>query len=278
MSPTQAETKATARLGRCLACGAKLKLDAEREGALPVAGCPGCGLSLVSVDQCDGFPPFVAPAIGREEAWKALAMERRFPIADGPARAREARLLLAPFWLRRAIQAGPQGRGGALRSAADMRPIGLPPISVAGAPPIGLDVAARTRTGDRMGRLPDGVEALGGVAIQVTIDPEGGDPAASLGTLTRDPAAAAWGLVYYPVWAFHYTLFEKEHYHVVDAVSGTAVGPARDVRWPAVAALSTAALVAVGIAIDPLAGAFAAVPAWVAGLGVMRASIRRYRR
>ena len=42
--------------------------------------------------------PSEGARLGRQEAWEALARERRWPAGSGSVELRSARMLLAPFW------------------------------------------------------------------------------------------------------------------------------------------------------------------------------------
>ena len=276
MSPTGLETTASSRLSRCVACGGKVRLAADHAAMIPVAACPLCGLAIFATEDFDVFPPFVPPRIDREAAWNALAAERRFPPGDGPARIKDGRLLMTPFWMEKRKGAGLEGRV-TFRSGADLTPVGIPSISPDGVIPRGLDLAARASTGDRMGRLPEAVRAIGALPVRVSLGPTDGHPGAALEALNKEPSGSAWSVVYYPIWAFHYALHEKEHHHAVDAVTGGTVGPAREVRWPVVAVAAATALIGAYLVLSPVLGAGAALPAWAAGLGVMRMSMRHYR-
>ena len=98
-------------------------------------------------------------------------------------------------------------------------------------------------------------------------------PAAS----PADPAASWWQLVYHPVWSFHYVVYNKEHYHVVDATTAQPIGPARRLRRGIVVIATMAPMLAIFLALEPFVGAAAALPAWLASLAAMRLTLRSQR-
>ncbi|HZI95154.1 MAG TPA: hypothetical protein VFE84_12980, partial [Patescibacteria group bacterium] len=220
------------------------------------------------------------PRAQQDLCWQALVTERRLPTEPGATQIRRARLLLVPFWRlvdesRRSLT-----RPGEVVSAADLSPVGLPCLNSRRRRIPGLDVEPRTRVGDAMGRLEGDPAALQAEVVDVMIGPDGGSPRAALDKLASESGAAArpwWQLVYYPVWSFHYILFNKEQYHIVDAVTARPVGPARRVRWALVVLGAIAPMLGVFVALAPIAGAAAALPAWLAGLVTMRLVLRSQR-
>jgi len=271
-----AEATIQTRLVRCGACNGKIKVTMDRV-AVP---CPLCGLTLLGTEHRPVLSPVVVPRAQQEICWRALVDERRLPGEPGATVIRAARLLLVPFWRlvdesRRSIT-----RPGEVVSAADLSPVGLPCLTSKRRSIPGLDVEPRTRVGDAMGRLEGGSTALRADVVNVMIGPEGGPAGPALDALESDSNAAArrrWQLVYYPVWSFHYVLYNKEQYHIVDAITARPVGPARRVRWGMVVLGAIAPMLGVFVALAPVAGAAAALPAWLAGLVTMRLMIRSQR-
>jgi hypothetical protein len=265
------------RLAWCGACNGKIKVTMDR---LAVS-CPLCGLTLLGSERDPVLSPVVVPRARQEICWRALVDERRLPMEPGATVIRSARLLLVPFWRlvdesRRSIT-----RPGEVVSAADLSPVGLPCLTTKRRSIPGLDVEPRTRVGDAMGRLEAGSAPLQADVVNVMIGPEGGPARAAIDALGSDSNAAAqrrWQLVYYPVWSFHYVVYDKEQYHIVDAITTRPVGPARRVRWGRVVLGAFASMLGVFAALAPVAGASAALPAWLAGLVTMRLMIRHQRR
>jgi len=252
---------ASDRLTQCLGCNGKIKVAAAR-----FVACPLCGLTLVGAGADSGLPPLVAPRGGQDRCWEALARERRLPDREGATQVREARLLLVPFWLLDDASRRSVSRPGVVVSAADLTPVGLPPLAAGRARVAGLGVEPASRTGDAMGRLED-PSALDAAVVAATLPPDGAAAA----------AGARWRLVYYPVWSFHYVVYNKEHYHVVDAVTAQPVGPARRVRSRVAVWAAMIGLLGVFLALQPLVGAAAAVPAWGVSLAAFRLTLLRQR-
>jgi len=260
------------RLARCLACGAKLKIE-EQPGSLATPACPMCGLTLVGPASLSDLAPVAVPRATLEACWASLAKERRLPLQGGATELREARLLLVPFWKRDDPTGGGGSGAGLVVSGADLLPIGLPPLTARRQNVRGLGVRTGTRTGDAMGRLPGGA-SLDAIAVDATLGPDALTPQEAIEAGRAGSGAPAWRLVYYPVWAMCYVLFNKEHHHVVDAVTGRPVGPARRVRWSIVSALWAAAMLALFLSGLPWLGWLAALPAWAVSVAVMKGASR----
>jgi len=258
---------------RCLACGGKAKPAA---GARAV-NCPGCGLTLVVAPGRESLAPMVAPRFGREAAFGALSALRRLPDRAGATEIRQARLLLVPFWRHVDEASRSIERRGLVVSAADLLPIGLPSLTPETPSVRGLEVERHTRAGDMMGRLAEEHLDIDAAVVSVTRAPDGG-PASMAVPGRESPDGAGWKLVYHPVWAFHYIVYNKEHFHVVDAVSGEPVGPARDVNGAAVGAAAAAAMLLLFAAGLPWLGAASALPAWAGGWAASRIAMRAGRR
>lgn len=206
------------------------------------------------------------PRAGRDACWNALITELRLPFEGSATELRSAGLLLVPFWRHADETKRSVSRSGVVVSAADLTPTGLPSLSLARRRVRGLAVEQTTRTGDGMGRLAEGAPPLDATVVDVMLQPGPPPPGAA--------AASEWRLVYYPVWSFHYVVFSKEHYHAVDAITAVPIGPARRINWPLIATLTLATMLAAFAVAQPLTGAAAALPAWIAALAVMRALIR----
>lgn len=186
--------------------------------------------------------------LSRQEAWEALARERRWPAASSAVELRSARLLLAPFWR--------QGEGSAARyvSAADLLPVGLPPLDAQRAHLAGLDL-----------RGAAGSDGAPPTADTVSVDRTLPSPEGSWAPLAR------------PIWAFHYVYLNKERFHAVDATTGRAIGPARRPRVAAIAVVG-GLLFAGGFGLTwPLLGPLAALPAWLLAVGATRLTLLRAR-
>ena len=133
----------------------------------------------------------------------------------------------------------------------------------------GLAVEAITRTGDGMGRLAAESPDLEVTVVDVMFGPDGSTQGAAAGP--------DWRLVYYPIWSFHYSVYCKEHFHAVDAISATPIGPAHRLLWPMIIGIPLALMLLVYTAGAPLIGPAAAVVAWFAAVAAMRLSIRSQR-
>ncbi len=258
--------------GRCLMCGTAVKPSAGAR----LVNCPSCGLTLVVMPGREDLAPMVAPRLGRDACFAALATERRLPEAEGATVVRQARLLLVPFWRHVDESKRSVARRGTVVSAADLLPVGLPTQTASHPSVRGLVVEEHTRTGDLMGRLPDDQLAIEAHAVSVTRAP-GGGPASDAPPSPGDPDGAGWRLVYHPVWAFHYVVYDKEHLHVVDAVSGLPIGPAHRPRLGRVGVATGAAMLVLFAAGLPWLAGWAALPAWLGGLVVSRAVMRAER-
>jgi len=254
---------------RCPVCGGEVPIN---DGATPV-NCPSCGLTLLAVPGGDGLAPMVAPRLGRDACFAALSSERRLPQRPGATVVREARLLLVPFWRHVDESRRSVSRPGTVVSAADLLPVGLPSLTTAVTSVRGLVVEEHTRTGDMMGRLPDDQLGLEASVVGVTRGPDGGPPPAA----AAGPQEAGWRLVYHPVWAFHYVVFDKEHLHVVDAVGGEPVGPAHRPRHARVGLAAGGVMLLLFAAGLPWLGGWGAVPAWLGGWYASRAVMRAER-
>lgn len=260
------------RLVRCWHCGGKLKPPPGRR----VVGCPMCALTLVNSAGTDRLPPLVVPRFSREACWQALEKEQRLPRTGGATEVREARLLLAPFWRFENEQSKNLSRPGTVVSGADLLSIGLPGLTRSTPRLFGLDVEARTRVGDAMGRLTDDASDIEAEIVDVGLGPDGVSLAEALDA--SGDTVADWRLFYYPLWSFRYVVYSKEQFHVVDATNARPVGHALRPRWLPVAGWSVGAMLVVFLALQPLAGALAALPAWLAGMATLRASLVRQRR
>jgi hypothetical protein len=258
------------RLAICLACGNKIKVEAGPR----TVNCAICGLTLANATGLDRLAPIVVPRAGEQACWKALAQELRLPDRDGAVALRESRLLMVPYWRWAGDAAGGAGRGGSVISGAELAPIGLPSLTRERGKVRGLGVEEASRTGDAMGRLADGAAGIEAIFVDPFFGPDG---ASAESALAASPATPGWRLIYHPAWSFRYAVFSKEHYHVVDGVTAKPIGPARRVRWPVVSALPVAATLVCFLAGAPWLGAAAALPAWIAGTGLMRALLRRER-
>lgn len=260
------------RLSRCLACGGKVKVAAESR----VSNCPLCGLTLLAVPGFAELAPLVVPRVGKERAWEALVREQALPAGENQTVSREEHLLLVPFW--RLVDEAKRSvaRTGRVASGAELLSCGLPSMRKTDDTVRGLDVKTRSRTGDAMGRLEDGSALPDCVILDVTAGPPGMTPAEALATDTSQEKG--WRLFYYPVWSFRYAVFSKENFHVVDATNGCPVGPARRVRWPAVALASAVSMLAFFLAGLVWLGPFAAAPAWAGSVVVMRAAMLAQRK
>ncbi len=204
----------------------------------------------------------VASPLSQQAAWDALAGERRWPARPGAVELRSARLLLVPFWRHHLgagrvgagrVGAGRGGAGGAagVVSAADLLPIGLPPLG-----------AQRTSLSGFAARFGYAAAAPdGSVSVDSTLPPPDG----------------SWTPERHPMWAFHYVQHNKERFHVVDAVTGRAIGPARRFRPLPVAAAGAIAFAALFLTAWPLLRAAAVLPAWLLASGVTRFMLMKAR-
>ena len=264
MSEQSARPESARRILRCLACNGKIPI--ETEGAM--ANCPVCGLAVVTAPGMTGFHPMAVPRTDQNTCWAALVKERELPVAPRATELRSARLLLVPYWrhvdeAKRSVE-----RKGLVLSAANLTPIGLPSMTRDRQDAKGLTVEAITRTGDGMGRLAAGAAPPVATVVDVMFGPEGG----------QFPGAGAdWRLVYYPVWSFHYAVYSKEHFHMVDAITATPIGPARRLSWPMIVAMPLVLMLLLYTAGAPFIGSAAAAPAWLAALAAMRLTIRSQR-
>lgn len=270
-----AEETSITRLARCGACRGKIKVASDNG----IVACPLCGLTLLNTVELAGLPPIVAPRADGEACWRAMVRERRLPEETGATELRASRLLLVPFWRLVDESKRSAARAGLVVSGADLSAVGLPCLSERRTRIRGLDVEPHTRVGDAMGRL----DAAGGVdadVVDVTIGPPHQPPRKALDALAREagePGGPWWQLVYYPIWSFHYVVYNKEQFHVADATTAAAIGPARRMRWGAVALASIGPMFGVFLALAPFVGAAAALPAWLLGLAAMRLTLRSFR-
>lgn len=260
------------RLGRCLGCRGKIKVASDRA----FVGCPLCGLTLVNTPGIADLPAVVAPKAGQRACWEALVRQLDLPSREGATEVRASRLLLAPFWRHVDEAKRSVSRAAMVVSAADLSPVGLPRLTPERQRISGLEVEKRTRTGDAMGRIPDeGQELAGASVVQAMLGPGGPGAPAIPASVADSPTW--WQLVYYPVWSFHYVVYNKEHFHVVDAVSGQPIGPARPLRIGVIASAAAGSLLAGFLLLEPVAGFAAALPALAISLAATRLAMQSQR-
>jgi len=253
------------RILRCGACNGKVPAEARSV----MLNCPMCGLAIVTGPGMQGYSPMALPRADQRACWDALGKELSLPPEPGATELRRARLLLVPYWRHVDESKRSVERKGIVLSAADLTPVGLPCLTRERQRVKGLAVEEVTRTGDGMGRLAAGSPPPDLALVDVMLGPDATVPGASPG--------ADWRLVYYPIWSFHYAVYSKEHFHAVDAVHATPIGPAHRLSWPMIVAWPLALMLLVYTAGAPLVGPAAAIPAWLAALAAMRLSIRSQR-
>lgn len=247
-----------ARMARCLACETKLKIPAGRS----MAPCPRCGLALARVAGMEFLPPLVVPRHPKEACWKMLLRERGLLEREGSVTQRGATLVLAPFW--RESTGAPDGatRPAVVLSGADLQSSGLPLLTTSQQRIRGSEVETRSRSGDAMGRLEG--EPVEATVMDVTLRP--GVAMSRRGTDT----GAGWKLFYYPFWSFRYLADGVQHFHMVDAVTGVPVGPARRPRHMMIALSAGLTMLATFLILRPEMGAFASVVAWAGSIAAFR--------
>ncbi len=248
-----------ARLARCLTCETKVKIAARRS----VAACPRCGLALVSVAGMDVLPPLVVPRWERDACWRALLRERGISRADSGT-SRGAHLALVPFWREAGSARDGTPRAGVVLSGADLQSAGLPLLTTSQRRLRGADVEARSRSGDAMGRLEGDGSAMEAAVMDVTLRP--GVKMSRRGT----DDGTGWKLFYYPFWSFRYLAGGVQHFHMVDAVTGRPLGPARRSRHLMISVATGLSMLAIFLILRPSIGAFASVVAWAGSIAALR--------
>ena len=248
----------SARLARCLACETKVKIPARHS----MTACPRCGLALASVAGMEFLPPLVVPRHPKEACWKSLLRERGLVAREASVTPRGATLVLAPFWRQSSGARDGASRPAVVLSGADLQSSGLPLLTARQQRIRGADVETRSRSGDAMGRLEG--DAIDATVMDVTLRP--GVAMSRRGTDT----GAGWKLFYYPFWSFRYLADGVQHFHMVDAVTGRPVGPARRPRHMMIALSTGLTMLAIFLILRPEMGAFASVVAWGGSLAALR--------
>lgn len=260
----------------CGSCGSALSADSTA----PTAFCPACGTCLLRSREPGPLHAFVPPKIGGEAAW--LRLRSSLPEA-ARSQMTAARLLLVPFheW-----PPDPSARRIArdaravLAPAADLAPAGLVvPISPLGGDRRGLAVAESAHRG----RLTD-------PEVMIPLIRQGEEVDVMLPAPPRAPAggdpSAAPHLLYYPFWFFTFRIDWKEHRGVVDAFTGSLVGPSSPPRRWRSAIIVAAAGFAVTAAIVTLGAtrltpsiltALTAAASWAAAWFALSRRLRRER-
>lgn len=253
------------RILRCKACNGKVPIEAEQA----LVNCTMCGLAVVTAPGMTELHPMAVPRAGQDACWDALVKERALPSEPRATELREARLLLVPFWrhvdeAKRSVE-----RKGLVVSAADLTPLGLPRLTRNRPRVKGLSVEEVTRTGDGMGRFAAGSPAPDATVVDVMLGPEGAQASGAAGS--------DWRVVYYPIWSFHYAVYSKEHFHAVDAIHATPIGPAHRLSWSMILGVPVAVMLTVYTAGAPFIGPAAGLVAWLAAVAAMHLSIRAQR-
>ncbi len=193
-------------------------------------------------------------------AWEALRRPVARASGAGSLDLRLGRLLHVPFWIEEPDPARPAGRRRRVVPAADLGPVGLPSAG-RGPRRRRLEVTDGLPAARQGPPIPAENDARA-VVVDATPDPEGLDP------------AAAWTLLYYPVWSFQVAIHQREQFLVVDAVTGRPIGAACGVRWAPAGAAAGGAMLALFWLSYPIMGAGAALPAWLGALAVLRTALR----
>ena len=256
-----------ARPGKCLACDAKIK----RAARAAVAACSRCGRALVSVAGMDVMPPLVVPLAAREACWKTLLLERGATSREDEVTQRGALLTLVPFW-RQGGSADSASRSGVVLAGADLQSAGLPLLTTSQQHIRGAEIEPRSRSGETMGRLEGDGSAMEATVMDVTLRP--GITMSRRGT----DDGTGWKLFYYPFWSFRYLEGGVQHFHMVDAVTGRPVGPARRPRHLMISIAAGLTMLAVFLLLRNSIGAFASVLAWGSSLVALRIATRADRR